>query len=120
VNDKALITAVLEQYFQGHALSSASLMREVFLPSAHIEGFRGEQFFSWTLETYCEIFKDQPAPDEAERRRRVDAVDVTGSSAMAKATLEHGAVTFTDYFVLLKVDGAWKIANKVFQGVQAA
>lgn len=26
----------------------------------------------------------------------------------------HGATTFTDYFVLLKVDGAWKIANKVY------
>ncbi|MGL4610667.1 MAG: nuclear transport factor 2 family protein [Trueperaceae bacterium] len=28
----------------------------------------------------------------------------------------HGAMTFTDYFVLLEVDGAWKIANKAFYG----
>ena len=33
---------------------------------------------------------------------------------MARATLVHGATTFVDYFVLLKVDGAWKIANKVY------
>lgn len=33
---------------------------------------------------------------------------------MASATLVHGATTFTDYFVLLKVDGVWKIANKVY------
>ena len=33
---------------------------------------------------------------------------------MVRATLVHGATTFTDYFVLLKVDGAWKIANKVY------
>jgi hypothetical protein len=33
---------------------------------------------------------------------------------MERATLVHGATTFTDYFVLLKVDGEWKIANKVY------
>ena len=33
---------------------------------------------------------------------------------MARATLVHGATTFVDYFVLLKVDGQWKIANKVY------
>ena len=33
---------------------------------------------------------------------------------MARATLVHGGTTLVDYFVLLKVDGAWKIANKVY------
>jgi hypothetical protein len=33
---------------------------------------------------------------------------------MARATLVHGATTFVDYFVLLKVDGQWRIANKVY------
>ena len=31
-----------------------------------------------------------------------------------KATLDHGNTVFTDYFVLLKVDDEWKIANKVY------
>jgi 3-hydroxyisobutyrate dehydrogenase len=35
---------------------------------------------------------------------------------MAKATLDHGATVFTDYFVLLKLDGEWRIANKVYYG----
>jgi hypothetical protein len=117
VNDTALIATLLEQYFLAHATGNGALMREVFLPSAHIEGFRGDQFFSWSLGAYCAIFSGQPAPDEAQRRRRVDSVDVSGRSAMAKATLEHGVMTFTDYFVLLKVGGQWRVANKVFQGV---
>jgi hypothetical protein len=44
----------------------------------------------------------------------IDYVAVSGTAAMAGATLVHGATTFTDYFVLLKVNGAWKIANKVY------
>ena len=33
---------------------------------------------------------------------------------LAGLGLALGATTFTDYFVLLKVDGVWKIANKVY------
>ena len=69
---------------------------------------------SWTVEDYCSRFTGKPAADEASRKRTIDTVNVSGSSAMARATLVHAATTFTDYFVLLKVDGAWKIANKVY------
>ena len=34
--------------------------------------------------------------------------------AGAKITLVHGNITFIDYFVLLKTEGGWKIANKAF------
>jgi hypothetical protein len=115
-SDYAAIHTVLELYFKGHATAEPAFMHQAFLPTAHIEGFRGDTFLSWTLEEYCAIFKGTPASDEATRRRTVDAIDLSGPAAMAKATLVHGAITFTDYFVLLKVEGQWKIANKVFSG----
>ena len=110
------VRSALERYFQGHATGDAAHMRQAFLPSAHIEGFREAQLLSWTLDEYCAIFTGQPAADEAIRRRTIDLVDVSGKSAMARATLVHGAMTFTDHFVLLEVDGVWKIANKTFYG----
>jgi hypothetical protein len=55
-----------------------------------------------------------PVADEPQRSRSIHWIDVTGDAAAAKATLSHGATTFTDYFVLLKVAGQWKIANKVY------
>jgi hypothetical protein len=73
-------------------------------------------FTSWPLDVYCERFKGAPAADEATRRRSVEWIDVGGLSASAKITLVHGAVTFTDYFVLLKTRDGWKIANKAFHG----
>ena len=41
-------------------------------------------------------------------------MNASGTAAIARATLVHGQTTFVDYFVLLKVDGEWKIANKVY------
>ena len=110
----ARIRAVIATYFRGHATGSGAEMRPAFLPTAHIEGVREGKFTTWTVDEYVGRFTGRPAADEASRKRTIDQVDVVGSAAMAKATLVHGATVFTDYFVLLEVDGAWKIANKVY------
>lgn len=112
--DEQAVRATLNQYFRGHATADGTEMRKAFLPTAHIEGLRNGRFVSWTVDEYCARFTGKPAPDEASRTRTIDSVDVSGTAAMARATLVHGATTFTDYFVLLKVDGEWKIANKVY------
>jgi hypothetical protein len=112
--EEAGVRAAINQYFKGHATASGEEMRKAFLPTAHIEGNREGKFVSWTVEEYASRFTGKPAPDEASRKRTIDSVNVAGTAAMARATLVHGATTFVDYFVLLKVDGAWKIANKVY------
>ena len=112
--DDAAIRAVVHVYFRGHATANADTMRAAFHPTAHIEGLRNGQFVSWTVDQYVANFRGQPAADEATRARVIDVVDRVGTAAMVKATLKHGATTFTDYFVLLKVDGSWRIANKVY------
>jgi hypothetical protein len=112
--DAAGVRAAINQYFKGHATGSPDEMRRAFLPTAHIEGIREGKFVSWTVDEYTSRFQGQPAADEATRKRTINRIDVSGMAAMAGATLVHGPTTFTDYFVLLKVDGAWKIANKVY------
>ena len=104
----------LEAYLRGHATGDGGFMRQAFLPTAHIEGIRDGKFLSWTAEEYIAGFTGKPAADEAQRKRSIDEVDVNGNAAMARVTLEYPGGTFTDYFVLLKVDGEWKIANKVW------
>jgi Putative lumazine-binding len=110
----AQIENAIKDYFNGHATGDPKYFRAAFLPTAHIEGNRDGKFESWTIDLYCDRFKSVAAPDEAMRRRVIDYIDISGDSAMVKATLSHGEVTFTDYFVMLKVDGVWKIANKVY------
>ena len=113
-SDTQQIRQVIGVYFRGHATANADTMRTAFMPTAHIEGIRDGAFTSWTVDQYVANFRGTPAPDEATRTRVIDVVDRSGTAAMAKATLKHGATTFTDYFVLLKSDGKWLIANKVY------
>jgi Putative lumazine-binding len=107
-DDIRQIRQVVDVYFRGHATANADTMRAAFLPTARIEGIRNGVFTSWTVDQYVANFRGTPAADEASRKRVIDVIDKTGTAAMAKATLKHGAVAFTDYFVLLKSDGKWR------------
>ena len=113
-HDEAAARKPLEAYLRGHATGDAAYIRQAFLPTAHVEGIRDGKFLSRTADEYIAGFKGAPAPDEAQRRRSIDQVDVNGDAAMARVTLAYPSGSFTDYFVLLKVDGEWKIANKVW------
>ncbi|WP_405753869.1 nuclear transport factor 2 family protein [Streptomyces sp. NBC_01020] len=113
----AVEDAVLEPlraYIRGHATGDPVHFRDAFLPTAHIEGIRDGAFVSWRLAEYCALFQGRPAPDEPARSRRIDAVDVHGTVATATMTLRHGADTFTDIFLLARVDNSWRIANKAY------
>ncbi len=112
--DERAVRAVIQQYFRGHSTGDPAEMRKVFWPTAHIEGIREGKFFSMTVDEYCARFPGKSADDESSRKRTIDRIEVSGTAAAAGATLVQGGFIATDYFVLLKVDGTWKIANKVF------
>lgn len=113
-SERAGVEAAIGRYFQGHATGDCRHMRQAFLPSAHVEGVRDNEFTSWTLDQYCAFFDGEPPADASERSRKIDLIDVSGDAAIARATLTRPNAVITDYFVLLKVDGEWRIANKVY------
>lgn len=104
----------LENYLQGHATGEGSYVRKAFLPTAHIEGLRDGKFTSWTVEHYASLFGGKPSPEEPQRKRWIEKVEVTGTAGVATIRFDYPNGYITDYFVLLKVDGEWKIANKVY------
>lgn len=112
--EEQAVRVPLENYMQGHATDNPEYMRKAFMPTAHIESVREGPLTSWTLDAYCQRFKRTPAADEAKRHRTIDAIDISGTAASAKITLVHGTITFVDYFLLLKTEEGWKIANKAF------
>ena len=115
VEPDAAVLRPLHAYALTHATGDASYLARAFLPTAHIEGYRDGQLLSWDLESFAGLFT-APAPDEGQRRRRIERLDVRGSVATAVMSLHHGEVEFTDVFVLVRrPDGEWRIANKAYQ-----
>lgn len=114
--EDAAVRAAIEHYFRGHATGDGAHFRNVFHPESKLFFIRDGKLTLWTSEEYIGRASGKPAPDEAERKRVIDWIDVTGDAAVVKLRLVYPAVTFTDYMSLLKIDGEWKIVNKTFHG----
>jgi hypothetical protein len=112
--EEAAVRQALDYYLQGHATGNGEFFKKAFHPEAKLFWIREGQFAQRTSAEYIAGASGKPAPDEAERKRSIESVDVTGNAAIAKIVLDYPSGRFTDYMSLLKVDGQWKIVNKTF------
>lgn len=119
-DDERGVREALEHYLAGHATGDGAHHKMVFHPDAKLFFNRDGQFATRTSAEYIAGSPGKPAADEAQRKRRIAVVDVTGDAAMAKVELDYPTVFFTDYFNLLKIDGKWMIVNKTFHARQKA
>ena len=114
--DEVAVRAALEHYIQGHATGEGSHMRLAFHSAGRLEWSNADTLAMRSVDAYIAGMPGKAAPDEATgvRKRRIEMVDVTGSAAVAKITLDYPDVYFVDYMSLLKTNGEWRIVNKIF------
>ena len=112
--EEAAVRAALEHYMRGHATGQGEHFRKVFHPDSKLYAVRDGKYWQLTSEEYIARAAGKPAADEAQRKRVVEAIDITGNAAVAKIILDYPHVKFTDYMSLLKIEGEWKIINKTF------
>ena len=113
-DDDAAVRAALNHYLQGHATGLGSEFQKGMHPQGTMYFLRDGQLVLRSFPDYYGGAAGKPAVDEAQRRRRIDLVDITGNAAVAKIVLEYPGVTLTDYMSLLKVEGTWMIVAKSF------
>jgi hypothetical protein len=111
---EAEVRAALNHYLLGHSTGDGAHHRMVFHPESKLTFIRNGAYTTRTAEEYISGSSGKPPADEAQRKRRIVSVDVTGDAAIAKIELDYPTTFFTDYFTLLKINGKWMIMNKTF------
>ena len=104
----------LNNYLQGQTTGNAEFIRQAFHKDARIMAFRDGKLTNLSVEDFAGFFKGKSAADEAERKRKIESIDISGNAAIAKIVLDYPTIKFVDYMSLLKIDGEWKIVNKSF------
>lgn len=104
----------LDLYLRGQAEGDGAYMRQAFHPDARIVSLDGGAVASRTAEAFAALFTRGPAPDEADRHRRIVSLDVTGDVAVAKLELDYPNAFLTDYMTLVRTDDGWRILHKAF------
>lgn len=113
-DDEAAVRRALEHYLSGHATAEAGHMEAAFHPDAMLFWVQDGELRRRSSADYIAGFTGRPAADEARRRRWIESVDIAGTAASGKIVLEYPSGRFVDYMSLLKIDGEWRIVNKIF------
>ena len=88
-------------------------MKLAFHSDATIFGYIGSDLFAGPIQKLFDWNDQNGAATELEGR--ITSIDLVETVATVRLELENwSGRRFTDMFTLLKVDGEWKIMNKVF------
>jgi hypothetical protein len=116
-DDEAGVRAALQHYLNGHATGSPDEMRQAFHPEARMTFVRDGKLVITPIAEYIARFTGQVAADEAQRKRRITDVEVTGNAATGRIELDYPSALLVDYMTLLKDNGRWVIIAKSFQSL---
>jgi hypothetical protein len=107
------ITNTVQQYIDGGKSGRGAEMKPAFHQDATIFGYVGADLFAGPIQQLFD-WNDQNGP-ATELQARIASIDIAGTVATVRLELDNWTGhRFTDMFTLLKVDGEWKIMNKVF------
>lgn len=113
-DDEKAIREVVQLYFDGIIKYDEAALRKAFHPDAYVIGLAKSgkleraPFQEWVLYTRG------TAPDPTGRNNTIVTVDIAGTAAVAKTDLNWPHVRYIDYLSLMKIEGEWRIVNKVF------
>ena len=113
VSEYDAIVKTMQSYLDGAKAGRGTDMKSTFHPHATIYGYLGTELMAGSIQLLFDA-ADQigPAP---EIQVRFVKVDIVNTIATVRLEIDNWAgYQFTDQFLLLKLDGEWKVMNKVF------
>jgi hypothetical protein len=107
------ITQTLQHYIDGAKSGRGDDMKPAFHQDATIFGYAGPDLVAGPIQALFD-WNDQNGP-ATEIQARIASIEIFGTIAVARLESDNWTGhRFTDIFTLLKLDGQWKIVNKVF------
>ena len=114
-DQEAVKDVIVSAYVEGmHINSDAEAALAGFHPEFIMHVARDGEISQVTIQAWTSRLSGEK--NENEITHEFEWVDVTGKAAKAKLLVySNGTHIFTDYMGLYKVDGEWKIVNKIFE-----
>ena len=113
VSEYSAIAQVVRQYINGAKSGSSNDMKPAFHEDATVFGYIGEDLFAGPIQQLF-AWNEENGP-ATELQAKIASIDLIDTVATVRLELDNWTGNrFTDLFTLLKVDGKWKITNKVF------
>ena len=116
-SDKAAIEKAVQTYFDGLYEGDADKLASVFHPTSELTFEQDGKLVVLTRDQWLDGVRTRPS-SKTKGLAREDAIlilDRSGpTTAFVKVKCQIPPRYFTDYLSFVKIDGAWKVAQKVF------
>ena len=116
-NDRLEIERTINNYFDGLYDGDADKLASVFHETSALTYEQNGKLVVLPLDAWLKAVRERPS-SKSRNLARDDAIltiDQSGpNTAFVKVKCQIPPRYFTDYLNLLKIDGSWKVAQKIF------
>ncbi len=111
--DHTKVEKTINAYLQGDTVKDFETLKNAFHPDAKMQYISSKS--GYTEYNALEVFAVEKGREpEKNRSNHIAYISITGNAAHAKLEITYPNRVVVDYVNLLKIDGEWKIVNKVF------
>lgn len=115
------IGAVITNYFEGIYYGDVPKLESCFDPSLIIYGdMNNGVLYRKPLNDYLEGVRNRKSPNSLGEifKMKITSIDLIGDVAVVKAHVPMLGYNYYDFLSLTKINGSWKIVNKLFAHVE--
>lgn len=110
--DYELVAQTVNYYLEGGNNNDYETLKKAFHETATMKYITNEGYKEVNaLEFFSGMDASKPKPN---RKTRIADITISGHAANARLEIEYETFSFVDFMNLLKIDGEWKIVNKIF------
>ena len=111
-SDYELVAKTVSYYLDGGSNNDYEMLKKAFHETATMKYITNEGYQEVNaLEFFSGMDASKPKPN---RKTRIADITISGHAANARLEIEYETFTFVDFMNLLKIDGEWKVVNKIF------
>ncbi|WP_298310143.1 nuclear transport factor 2 family protein [uncultured Aquimarina sp.] len=112
-NEYQEVVEALQPYIESAKTGDGKVIRTAFYDHTHVVGSMNGDYLNHTADQFAEAVGSLGTSENV--KHHIVWIDISGPAAAAKVEFINWlGFRFTDFFVLYKKDGQWKISGKVY------
>src|SRR5262249_5596239 len=114
-DERTAIESTIQLYIDGSSTGDIDKLKQAFNEGAWMYGSLGGHRYDVPITEMFAMVAEAPLGSD-NYNARITSVDQVGDAAVVRIEEEGcwGTVSFVDWFAVAKINGAWKIVNKIF------
>ena len=117
MNAKGQIKKLIQIYVDSMDESNPNKVKQIFHNNAKIVGYLHGDFMEMSVDDFAGfVASQQPTPKEKGENVIFEIItcEIEGTTAVVKLRDKYLGITFMDILSFIKIEGEWKIYNKLF------